>query len=40
MLEPSEKKLIELSILYYSKYRNIENNDTIIKKMKLDNGLL
>lgn len=32
MLERSEKKLIELSILYYSKYRNIENNDTIIKK--------
>lgn len=40
MLERSEKKLIELSILYYSKYRNIENNDTIIKKMRLDNGLL
>ena len=40
MLERSEKKLIELSILYYSKYRNIENNDTIIKQMRLDNGLL
>ena len=40
MLERSEKKLIELSILYYSKYRNIENNDTIIKKMRLDSGLL
>lgn len=40
MLERSEKKLIELSILYYSKYRNIENNDTIIKKIRLDNGLL
>lgn len=40
MLERSEKKLIELSILYYSKYCNIENNDTIIKKMRLDNGLL
>lgn len=40
MLERSEKKLIELSILYYNKYRNIENNDTIIKKMRLDNGLL
>lgn len=40
MLERSEKKLIELSILYYSRYRNIENNDTIIKKMRLDNGLL
>lgn len=40
MLERSEKKLIELSILYYSKYRNIENNDTIIKKMRSDNGLL
>lgn len=39
MLERSEKKLIELSILYYSKYRNIENNDTIIKKIRLDNGL-
>ena len=40
MIERSEKKLIELSILYYSKYRNIENNDTIIKKMRLNNGLL
>ena len=40
MLKRSEKKLIELSILYYNKYRNIENNDTIIKKMRLDNGLL
>lgn len=40
MLTECEKKYIELSILYYSKYRNIENNDTIIKKMRLDNGLL
>lgn len=44
MLKRSEKKLIELSILYYSKYRHIEDDrnivDVIIKKMRLDNGLL
>lgn len=44
MLERSEKKLIELSILYYSKYRHIEDDrnivDVIIKKMRRDNGLL
>lgn len=40
MLTEDEKKYIELSILSYNKYRNIENNDTIIKKMRLDNGLL
>lgn len=44
MLEHSEKKLIELSILYYSKYRHIEDDrnivDVIIKKMRRDNGLL
>ena len=44
MLEHSEKKLIELSILYYSKYHHIEDDknivDVIIKKMRRDNGLL
>lgn len=41
MLIDDEKKLIELSFLYYSKYRHIENDqDIVIKKMRLDNGLL
>ena len=41
MLERSEKKLIELSILYYNKYRqNKDLTGIIIKQMRLDNGLL
>lgn len=44
MLTEDEKKYIELSILYYSKYRHIEDDrnivDAIIKKMRRDNGLL
>lgn len=41
MLERSEKKLIELSILYYNKYRQDKDlTGIIIKKMRLDNGLL
>ena len=40
MLERNEKKLIELSILYYRNYYNESDNDTVIKKMRLDNGLL
>lgn len=41
MLERSEKKLIELSILYYNKYRQDKDlTGIIIKQMRLDNGLL
>ena len=44
MLTECEKKYIELSILYYSEYRHIEDDrnivDVIIKKMRRDNGLL
>lgn len=41
MLERSEKKYIELSILYYNKYRQDKDlTGIIIKQMRLDNGLL
>lgn len=44
LIADEEKRLIELSILYYSKYRHIENDkdliDTVIKEMRRDNGLL
>lgn len=41
MLTECEKKYIELSILYYNKYRQDKDlTDIIIKKMRLDNGLL
>lgn len=41
MLTECEKKYIELSILYYNKYRQDKDlTGIIIKKMRLDNGLL
>lgn len=41
MLTEDEKKYIELSILYYNKYRQDKDlTGIIIKKMRLDNGLL
>lgn len=41
MLTEDEKKIIELSILYYNKYRQDKDlTGIIIKKMRLDNGLL
>lgn len=41
MLTECEKKYIELSILYYNKYRqNKDLTGIIIKQMRLDNGLL
>lgn len=41
MLTEYEKKYIELSILYYNKYRQDKDlTGIIIKKMRLDNGLL
>lgn len=41
MLTEDEKKIIELSILYYNKYRQDKNlTGIIIKQMRLDNGLL
>lgn len=41
MLTEDEKKLIELSILYYNKYRQDKDlTGIIIKQMRLDNGLL
>lgn len=41
MLTEGEKKIIELSILYYNKYRQDKDlTDIIIKQMRLDNGLL
>lgn len=41
MLTEDEKKIIELSILYYNKYRqNKDLTGIIIKQMRLDNGLL
>ena len=41
MLTECEKKYIELSILYYNKYRQDKDlTGMIIKKMRLDNGLL
>ena len=41
MLTEDEKKYIELSILYYNKYRQDKDLTGItIKKMRLDNGLL
>ena len=41
MLTECEKKYIELSILYYNKYRQDKDlTGIIIKQMRLDNGLL
>lgn len=41
MLTEDEKKIIELSILYYNKYRQDKDlTGIIIKQMRLDNGLL
>ena len=41
MLTDDEKKYIELSILYYNKYRQDKDlTGIIIKQMRLDNGLL
>lgn len=41
MLTEDEKKYIELSILYYNKYRQDKDlTGIIIKQMRLDNGLL
>lgn len=41
MLTEDEKKYIELSILYYNKYRQDKDlTGIIIKKMRLDSGLL
>ena len=41
MLTENEKKYIELSILYYNKYRQDKDlTGIIIKQMRLDNGLL
>lgn len=41
MLTEDEKKYIELSILYYNKYRQDKDLiGIIIKQMRLDNGLL
>lgn len=41
MLNDEEKKYIELSILYYNKYRQDKDlTGIIIKQMRLDNGLL
>lgn len=41
MLTECEKKYIELSILYYNKYRQDKDlTCIIIKQMRLDNGLL
>lgn len=41
MLTEYEKKYIELSILYYNKYRQDKDlTGIIIKQMRLDNGLL
>lgn len=41
MLTEDEKKIIELSILYYNKYRQDKDlTGIIIKKIRLDNGLL
>nr|DAV40692.1 MAG TPA: hypothetical protein [Caudoviricetes sp.] len=41
MLTEGEKKYIELSILYYNKYRQDKDlTGIIIKQMRLDNGLL
>ena len=41
MLIECEKKYIELSILYYNKYRQDKDlTGIIIKQMRLDNGLL
>lgn len=40
MLTEDEKKIIELSILYYNKYRQDKDlTGIIIKQMRLDNGL-
>lgn len=40
LLTEEEKKWIAFSILYYRNYYNESDNDTVIKKMRLDNGLL
>lgn len=41
MLTEDEKKIIELSILYYNKHRQDKDlTGIIIKQMRLDNGLL
>lgn len=41
MLTDDEKKYIELSILYYNKYKQDKNlTGIIIKEMRRDNGLL
>ena len=41
MLTEDEKKIIELSILYYNKYRQDKDlTGIIIKEMRRDNGLL